>query len=643
VCELAARPFSPAADRNDASSWYNGLLGCTADEHTQQIYQFNVGPWRAIEFVWPNVSGRHFPINGRWLDVWPAEGRVWTPSLYMGLLPFVLAVATFSVRRKGSPAVRWLSWMTLLAALAGLGVYGLVWWVREVGGWFGVSIGGNVGDEVGGLYWLLTVVLPGYVYFRYPAKLLVIASLGMSMLAAIGWDRLWSSESTRWWRFFQLLAMVSIVMLCLVIPQWPRMCDMLAGIPPNELFGPFDCQVARLAVRNALGHTSVVACLFMVLLHPHIRQPRLPAIRSSGGFTAAIDRALVVSNAPAFRGNIPLLCLLLTVAELAVAQRQLVPYAPAALWHSTPSSLDHVRAGNSAVRVYRDPLCWNDKWRTNSSPQRLQESLTWERATLHPKYNLTYHIPLVETPGTLTPHDVHVLWEVAREHADSPADLPPAPLLRLLGVSKAIVPTKSAPHAPLVAPGVAVQQLAEPLPRAWIVHDVHVLSKLAGNTPAERRQRTEDVLFPAGRQRDWQHEAVVEIDGELPEIAKPKANSGAESCTIVSDEPQRVEIDVQLASAGLVVLADAYYPGWTLTVETAGVLRDVPVLRTNRVLRGAALPAGRHRLVYRYRPLTFAWGAAISGASLLGMILLAGVSTRRSMRQRAMHQPPPQS
>ena len=47
---------------------------------------------------------------------------------------------------------------------------------------------GTVGDEVGGLYWLMTVVLPGYVYFRYPAKLLVIAALGLSMLAARGWD-----------------------------------------------------------------------------------------------------------------------------------------------------------------------------------------------------------------------------------------------------------------------------------------------------------------------------------------------------------------------------------------------------------------------------------------------------------------------
>ncbi len=635
VYELAATPFSPATERTGASTWYAGLLGAADDEHTQQIYQFNVGPWRAIEFVWPNVSGRHFPINSRWLDVLPAEGRVWTPSLYMGLLPFVLAVATFSIRRKAPPGVRWLSWMTLLGALAGLGVYGLVWWAREVGGWFGVSIGGNVGDEVGGVYWLMTVVLPGYVYFRYPAKLLVITSLGLSVLAAIGWDKLWSSEAARCWRFFQLLAIVSIFMLGLLLPQWPRVCDVLAGIRPNELFGPFDCQVARIAVHNALLQTSVVAWLFMMLLDPRIRHRRFPAVRTRSDLATAIGSALRIPNAPAPRGSIRIVCLLLTAAELAIAQRPLVPYAPAALWQTPASSLDHVRTGDSAVRFYRDPLCWNDTWRTTSSPRRLQESLAWERATMHPKYNLTYQTPLVETPGTLTPYDVHVLWEVAREHAEAPSGLPPAHLLRLLGVLKAIVPTKLAPHDSAVASGVALVDVANPLPRAWIVHEVHVLSELADNSPAGVKQRTEEVLFPTDHPRDWSREAVVETNAELPEFAKPAADGAAETCNVVSAEPQRVEIDVQLASAGLVVLADAYDPGWTLTVETDGTSRDMPLLRTNRVLRGAMLPAGRHRLVYRYQPLAFAWGAAISVISLLGLISLPGVSARRNMSRKS--------
>ncbi len=595
---LAGDALKPASPR------YAGLLGMSNDEHAQHIYQFNLGPWRAIELLWPNVAGRHFPVNSRWLDVLPAEGRVWTPSLYMGLLPVVLALSSFSVRRRASPAVRWLSWMTLLGVLAGLGVFGVVWWVREVGGWFGASIGGDIGDEVGGLYWLMTVVLPGYVYFRYPAKLLVVACLGLSMLAALGWDALWRSQSAGWWRCFAGLAALSFAAPIAINVAWPSLCDRLQAIEPNELFGPFDCRQARMEVSGALGQTAILSALFAWLIYF--------AVRKHDGETAQPRGATL-------RGIAPGACLLLTVIDLAIAGRPLVPYAPATMWQGVPRALE--LAGTDKLRVYRDPHCWNEAWRAASSPHRVQESLSWKRATLFPKYNLSHDVSLVDSPGTLAPYDVHVVWDVARNHADGRGGLPAESVLRLLGVSSEIIPQSSTPHAHVIAPGAALVGVADPLPRAWIVHDVHVISELAGNSPAEVNERTQEVLFPADRQRDWAREAVVETDAQLPDFSESPSDI-AESCEIVSAEPQRVAIEVQLASPGLVVLADACYPGWTLKVETDGASRDVPILRTNRVLRGAALPAGRHKLVYRYRPATVIWGAAISGVSLLGLLLL---------------------
>jgi len=46
--------------------------------------------------------------------------------------------------------------------------------------------------------------------------------------------------------------------------------------------------------------------------------------------------------------------------------------------------------------------------------------------------------------------------------------------------------------------------------------------------------------------------------------------------------PQRVELDVALESPGFVILADSFYPGWTLTVDD----RPTPILRANRMMRG---------------------------------------------------------
>jgi uncharacterized membrane protein YfhO len=61
----------------------------------------------------------------------------------------------------------------------------------------------------------------------------------------------------------------------------------------------------------------------------------------------------------------------------------------------------------------------------------------------------------------------------------------------------------------------------------------------------------------------------------------------------------------------MVILADVYYPGWRLTIDG----RDAPIYRANRTMRGAAVPAGRHRLTYTFAPTSFRVGGAITLAA----------------------------
>jgi len=84
-------------------------------------------------------------------------------------------------------------------------------------------------------------------------------------------------------------------------------------------------------------------------------------------------------------------------------------------------------------------------------------------------------------------------------------------------------------------------------------------------------------------------------------------------------EPQRVEIDVTLERPGLLVLADAYYPGWRASVDG----RPAAILRTNRAMRGVALGAGAHHVVFSYAPASLRLGAALT---VIGLIALAGAS-----------------
>jgi hypothetical protein len=168
--------------------WSDGLLHRRVDPamHHGHVYQFSVGPWRLAEYLWPNVSGRQFPTHRRWADAIPSEGRLWVPSLYMGILPLLLALAALRFRKNNLRTV-WLSWTALFCVVGSLGWFGLGWLLREIWGAVGADYSSlPVGPPVGGLYWLMTVLLPGYVYFRYPAKLLTLAAVALSMLTAVG-------------------------------------------------------------------------------------------------------------------------------------------------------------------------------------------------------------------------------------------------------------------------------------------------------------------------------------------------------------------------------------------------------------------------------------------------------------------------
>ncbi len=90
----------------------------------------------------------------------------------------------------------------------------------------------------------------------------------------------------------------------------------------------------------------------------------------------------------------------------------------------------------------------------------------------------------------------------------------------------------------------------------------------------------------------------------------------SETVSVDRDDPQRVDLTATLRSAGLVVVSDVYYPGWTLTVDG----RPGEILRANRAMRGVVLPPGTHKLVFRYEPLSFRVGMGVSVAGLIALL-----------------------
>jgi uncharacterized membrane protein YfhO len=86
--------------------------------------------------------------------------------------------------------------------------------------------------------------------------------------------------------------------------------------------------------------------------------------------------------------------------------------------------------------------------------------------------------------------------------------------------------------------------------------------------------------------------------------------------TIVEYRPDDVIIESSAGDSGIVVLTDAYSPGWTATVDGA----PAPLFPVYRAFRGVAVSAGTHRVEMRYRPAAVHRGTQLALIALLGCV-----------------------
>lgn len=103
---------------------------------------------------------------------------------------------------------------------------------------------------------------------------------------------------------------------------------------------------------------------------------------------------------------------------------------------------------------------------------------------------------------------------------------------------------------------------------------------------------------------------------ESPPPALSGTGHGQASITAFANE--RVALRVEADAPAILVLAEAWYPGWTAEVSGA----PAPAFPVNGWMRGVVVPAGKTEVVWRYRSRWFAAGCAI-GAAALGLLLIA--------------------
>jgi hypothetical protein len=100
----------------------------------------------------------------------------------------------------------------------------------------------------------------------------------------------------------------------------------------------------------------------------------------------------------------------------------------------------------------------------------------------------------------------------------------------------------------------------------------------------------------------------VENRGRLPSAAE-----------LVVHDRHRVVLKADAQAPGVLVLSDAFYAGWTATVDG----KPAPILPVDLALRGVPLSTGPHRIEMTYRDSALPRGLLLSIAGLVGLALLA--------------------
>ncbi len=150
------------------------------------------------------------------------------------------------------------------------------------------------------------------------------------------------------------------------------------------------------------------------------------------------------------------------------------------------------------------------------------------------------------------------------------------------------------------------------LPRAFVVGQVKVISD-------DEKVLSELALF------DPKELAILE---EKPDWTLD-APSLFQEAEVTFYSPNKIGIQADLSTPGLLVLSELWYPGWRAYDNS----RDVKIHRADYVLRGVYLGAGQHTVEFVYDPFSFKAGRWISAGTALGLVVYL-ISVIRRQRGR---------
>lgn len=551
-CGLALVQILPAREMIAESSRAGGIPYADASI-------WSVPPVRLLETVVPSLYGdpTALRVTSYWGGLVFERGYPFLLSIYLGAASLLLALCALG--KRGDRRAQALGGLAVIFVLASLGPGTFV-------------------------YRILYGAVPLVASLRYPSRFLLPAFLCLSLLSALGLERLREEIPERRAGPGIRLLLAGAVLLAVCAAGLALFHPLLEGLVHEGLGIPVSLGEAALGRIGAKVQGSLLRCALiaagMAVMVLAVRRVRLGATLAS------------------------VLVLLAVGGDLISANSHVNPVA-APFYATRPAVLDLVRGSEPPLRV--TSLSRPPGFAVMAQSDSAWWGYFWDQISARVSTSLPQRIWMAYDKSTdlLSPRRVNDL-------SDRMRDLDAGRIRRLTELASVgvLMSYREMEDPSLIPAGQVARQTnvplrfyrsRDPLPRAYVV----------GRVRPERGEILE-ALTDAGF--DPRSEAYL---AGITEAAGERGGEGR--VRFVEDLPEEIVLEVSSGRPGWLVLTDNCYPGWV--AEREG--RRAEIFRANYLFRAVKVPAGESRVVFRYRPLSIRSGAAGSLVSLAAGIAWA--------------------
>ena len=522
---------------------------------------WSLQPKRLADLVLPGFLGQPdlLSIESYWGAILVDNNYPYVLSLYFGALALTLALVGALERRGPSPLPP--RARRFLLVCAGLGVLLAL------------------GRFVPGYGLLFHLPLAGL--FRYPIKFLSLALLPLALLAACGFERVYSGA--RPGRRAVLWAWAGFAGGAALLAAYAA----LPGVAEGALEWAFGTasEGARIGVGNSLRHALAVGLLAVLLLQLRRLSPR----PWQPWAVAAV-----------------------LAADLMIAGRPVNMAAPEAIFSEEPALAATLRRHANGGRLYRPP---NPKGIRRLSPT---DEAVWQYRW-HLEVASFYTAARWGVP-VIFHDDYHGL--APRRLVDLGARIGSTPWPRKLPLLSAGAVTLILSHERLEEPGLEpLAAIDNPSDTPFYLYRNQRAAERIGFVTIWQAVESEEQALGAIGHPSFDPRFHAAIEGAAAHSRPPGCDAGFES-RVEERSNRRESLSISTRCAGYLVVADPYHPGWRVEVDG----ERVPVLRANSAFSAVRLEPGEHRVVRVFAPGSFYLGAALSlsAIGLLGVVAWRG-------------------